>query len=171
MTNKGKHLKTKPFLEQKNPGVAALALTTLVETGSANAAAKVAKISDHTVLAIAERLPEDFANIKKLRGMHHFNLAEKAMTELDGRDYSEASLVNLSVMSGIHTQRGLECVAREIPMMFDPQLARRCIEESEFWRRQMQQPTVVQEIANGQDNATEETKREEAGDKTEEPKS
>jgi hypothetical protein len=142
-------IKTKPFLEQKNPAAAAVALTVLAETGSAREAGRVSRMSDHTVLAIAERLPEDFAQIKKLRGFHHFNLAEKCMTELDGRDLSEVNPVNLSIMSGIHTQRGLDCIANDVPMPFDPQLTRRAIEDSDFCRNELQRRGLKSPVLEG----------------------
>src|ERR1017187_5934567 len=132
-------IKTKPRTEEKDPELAGQAMAAFAETGSKRKTALALGISRHTVTAIVERNPEDFATIKKMRAAQHFRIADKCLKQLDETDLSKVSPMQLSIMSGIHTQRGLDCIANEVPMPYDPQLARRCIEESEFWRKQVQE--------------------------------
>lgn len=145
MPNKGKHLKTCPRIEEKNPELAAKALVEYAKTGSYRAAARATGLKDETVTRIAERNPEDFGQIKKGVGSRLYDISNRLMDTFDSEDaFTDIPPMNRMIMTGIAIQRANECVAREIPMGFDPQLARRVVEESEFWRNELQKRNLAE---------------------------
>jgi hypothetical protein len=153
MSNKGKHLKTCPRVEERRPKAAAKALAVLVEGGSNRRAARASGLTHPTVAQLAERLPEDFYQIKKQRGEKHMGFAGRLLDSLDRMTDEQIDAIppmSRSIQSGIHTDKAIACFAREIPMPFDPQLVRRVIEESEYWRNEMKRhgeeiPAAVEE--------------------------
>lgn len=69
-------------------------------------------------------------------------------------DLSTVAPAQISVMSGIRTQRGHELIPEEPPMPFDPQLARRVVEESAFWRAELQRRSKPLSVIDTEDEAT-----------------
>src|ERR1017187_882446 len=124
-------------IEKRNPELASQALVAYAETKSLRKAAALTGLGKDAVRGIAERNPGQLRQVKTAVASRHFHIANRCLQELEQVDLSTVAPAQLSVMSGIHTQRGLECIANEPPLEFDPQLARRCIEESEFWRKQV----------------------------------
>lgn len=140
-------------IEKRDPVLASQALVAYAETNSLRKAGALTGLGKDAVAGIVERNPEEFRQVKTAIARRHFHIANRCLEELEQVDLSTVAPAQLSVMSGIHTQRGHELIAKEPPMPFDPQLARRVVEESAFWRAELQRRSIPLSVIDTEDEA------------------
>jgi hypothetical protein len=106
-------------IEKKDPVLASQALVAYAETGSLRKAAALTGLGKDAVRGIAERNPEDLRQVKKAVARRHFHIANRCLDELEQVDLSTVPPAQLSVMSGIHTDKAVALTANEPPEVLD----------------------------------------------------
>jgi len=106
-------------IEKRDPELAAKALVMLADTGTQKKTGDLLGLHHSTVGAIAERNPDEFSIVKKERASQHFKIATRCLDQLETADLTGIHPVQLSVMSGIHTDKAIALTAKDPPTIFD----------------------------------------------------
>jgi hypothetical protein len=102
--------------------LASKALVAYAEMGNCAKAAAAVGVAPGTVLAIAERNPDEFGIIKNERARQHFRMAGRLLCSLDRMKDEAIDAItpyNRTLMSAIHSDKGIALTAKDPPTIFD----------------------------------------------------